>query len=121
VVCTLILIVYGRIATSNEDLFWALFAFSAVIFLAPYIGMVLAFQRMRMIDPARERPFKAPYARLLTLLCLAGLAGAIALLFYVPGEGLQWETILGVFGALVLGEVLIGVAGMRRHIPKPAI
>lgn len=120
VVCALMLIIYGRIATSNEDLFWALFAFSAVIFLAPYVGMVLAFQQMRKIDPARERPFKAPFARLLTGLCLAGLLGAIALLFYVPGEGFQVETILGVLGALVLGEVLIAVAGVRRKIPRPA-
>jgi amino acid transporter len=119
VVCTLLLIVYGRIATSNEDLFWALFAFSAVIFLSPYVGMVLAFQRMRKLDPARERPFKAPFAPLLTGLCVTGLIGAIALLFYVPGDGFQMETIYGVLGAAVLGEVLIGVAGLRRHIPKP--
>lgn len=120
VVCTLVLVAYGQISTSNEDLFWALFAFSAVIFLAPYVGMVLAFQQMRKIDPSRERPFKAPFARLLTLLCLTGLLGAIALLFYVPGDGFQVETIAGVLGALILGEVLIGVAGVRRRIPKAA-
>ena len=121
VVCTLMLLVYGRIATSNEDLFWALFAFSAVIFLMPYVGMVLTFQRMRKIDPLRERPFRAPFATLLTFLCVTALTGAISLLFYVPGDGPQWATIIGVIGALLLGEVLIAIAGLRRRIAKPAV
>lgn len=123
VVCTLLLLGYGRLATSNEDLFWALFAFSAVIFLSPYAGMALAFHRLRKTDPETARPFRAPGgnagAFVLTALCVGSLVGAILLLFYVPGEGLQWGTIWGVAGAVILGEILVAVAGLRRHIPKP--
>lgn len=123
VVCTLLLLVYGRLATSNEDLFWALFAFSAVIFLSPYAVMCLAFYRLRKSDAQRARPFRAPGgdagAFVLTALCVGSLTGAILLLFYVPGDGFQWGTIWGVAGALLLGEILVAVAGLRRHVPKP--
>ena len=91
-----------------------------MIFLSPYIGMALAFHRLRKIDPAQPRPFRAPFAAIITWLCVICLAGAIALLFYVPGDGFQFDTIFGVIGALVLGEVLIAVAGVRRKIPRPA-
>lgn len=124
VVCTLLLLVYGRLATSNEDLFWALFAFSGVIFMSPYLVMCLAFYRLRGVDPDTARPFRAPGggagAFLLTALCVASLGGAILLFLYVPGDGWQRETILGVAGAVILGEILVAVAGLRRHIPKPS-
>ena len=125
VVCTVLLLAYGSIATSNEDLFWGLFAFSAVIFMVPYVGLSLSFFRLRIIDPATPRPFRAPGgiigAFILTALCVGALLGAIFLFFYVPGDGPQWATIWGVVGAALLGEVLIAVAGVRRKIPKPAV
>lgn len=123
VVCTLLLLAYGRIAQTNEDLFWDLFAFSAVIFMLPYAAMALAFAQLRRIEPDAPRPFRipggAPVALVVTGLCLAALLGAIFLFCYVPGDGLQVQTIAGVAAALVLGELLIAIAGLRRHIAKP--
>jgi hypothetical protein len=40
--------------------FWSLFAFSAVIFLLPYEGMLLAFVKMRIVDADHHRPFRVP-------------------------------------------------------------
>ena len=59
-VSTVVLVLYGFLAGSNEDLFWSLFAFSAVIFLLPYQGMFLAFIKMRLIDPDHPRPYRVP-------------------------------------------------------------
>jgi amino acid transporter len=54
------LLLYGFLAGSNEDLFWSLFAFSGVLFLLPYVGMVMAFLSMRRKDPTHPRPFRVP-------------------------------------------------------------
>lgn len=43
-----------------DDVFWNLFAFSSVIFLLPYIVMMLAFRKLRRIDGARPRPYRVP-------------------------------------------------------------
>lgn len=43
-----------------DDLFWNLFAFSSVIFLLPYIAMMLAFRKLRLIDADSERPYRVP-------------------------------------------------------------
>ena len=55
---TSILILYGTLAGSGEELFWSLFAFSALIFLLPYLGLMLAFVRARTRDGTRPRPFR---------------------------------------------------------------
>ena len=105
---------YGALAESNEDLFWALFSFSAVIFMLPYAGMVLAFLKLRFSDPDAERPFKAPGgllgAILLTGTCFIILVMTIGLFLYVPGEGLQASTLYGVISVLIIGEGLIRLA-----------
>lgn len=123
VVCTIVLLVYGRVATSNEDLFWNLFAFSAVIFLAPYAGMSAAFLLARLRrTPAAPGAFRVPgglpVAFLLTGFCIVSLLGAIALLLYVPGEGLQRMTAGGVAVTLLIGEVLILFARSGRRRPR---
>lgn len=118
---TVVLILYGSAASSNEDLFWGLFAFSAVIFLAPYAALALAFFRMRLIDPKRRRPFRVPGgvvgAFLLTALCVSALSGAIFLFLYVPGEGVQQMTLIGLLVAIAVGEILIALAraGKKRR------
>jgi amino acid transporter len=102
---------YGVLAGSNEDLFWSLFAFSGVLFLLPYVGMVLAFLRMRRKDPTHPRPFRVPGGPLAAhgaaWLCIGILSIAIVLFMYTPGSGAEWAVIAGVIAQLALGEVLI--------------
>jgi len=111
IVSTVVLLLYGFLAGSNEDLFWSLFAFSAVIFLLPYQGMLLAFIKMRRVDPDHRRPYKVPggmaSALALTWICLAVLAISIVLFMYTPGEGVQLPVLAGVLVTLAIGEVVI--------------
>lgn len=122
IVCTVVLVLYGRIATSNSDLFWSLFSFSAAIFMMPYVGLVVAFARLRFIDADAPRPFKAPggplVACILAALCATTLLFAIALFIYVPGDGLQKETLAGVVVVILIGEVLIGASMLERRLRK---
>lgn len=110
-VCTGALVLYGRLATSNAELFWTLFSFSAVIFMLPYLVMALAFYKLRRSDPDRPRPFRAPASIVLTALCTVVLATSIFLFLYVPGEGLQVPTLVGVVVVLLAGELIMR-AGM---------
>jgi len=102
---------YGFMSGSNEDLFWSLFAFSAVIFLLPYQGMLMAFVRMRLIDPDHARPYRIPggnfVAAVLAGTCMLVLALAIILFMYTPEEGWQLPVVGGVIFMLVLGEFII--------------
>lgn len=117
-VSTFILVLYGFMSGSNEDLFWSLFAFSAVIFLLPYQGMFLAFIRCRLQDPDHPRPFQVPggtgVARLLAWTCFGVLALSIVLFVYTPGEGVDWTVALGVLATLMVGEVVIRFAENHR-------
>ncbi len=117
---TAVLVLYGFMAGSNEDLFWSLFAFSAVIFLLPYLGMMLAFVRLRTRDPDHPRPFSIPggilVAKLLAWTCFGVLSGAIVLFIYTPGEGIQWPVLLGAAALITLGEVAIRVAEKQATI-----
>ncbi|MEH6570193.1 MAG: APC family permease [Halioglobus sp.] len=110
-VSTIILVLYGFLAGSNEDLFWSLFAFSAVIFLLPYQGMFMAFIHTRVNDPDHHRPYRVPgglgSAKVMAWTCFAVLALAIILFVYTPGEGLQWPVLIGVIVTLAIGEVVI--------------
>lgn len=118
VVCSLALVLYGGLASSNEDLFWSLFSFSAVIFMLPYIGMVLAFLKLRFSDPDTTRPFRAPGGQVGAIviagLCVSVLIMTIVLFLYVPGEGLQQSTIWGVLVVLLVGEALIRLSKGHR-------
>ena len=114
VLSTLVLLFYGLIASSNEDLFWSLFSFSAVIFLLTYIGMMLAFLKLRKMDPERHRPFRVGggkwFPRVAAFSCLSVIGLALVLFIYVPGEGMHWPVFWGTIVTLVLGEVLVRTA-----------
>ncbi|HEY7775388.1 MAG TPA: APC family permease [Kineobactrum sp.] len=119
IVSTIVLLMYGLLALSNEELFWSLFTFSAVIFLLPYQGMLLTFIKMRVTDPDHHRPYRIPgglaIARLCAWSCLVILALAIVLFIYTPGEGLQWAVLVGVIVTLVVGEGVIRSAENHRR------
>jgi len=116
---TVVLLLYGFLSKSNEDLFWSLFAFSAVIFLLPYIGLLLAFIRSRIADKDRHRPFKVPggnaFAIFLACLCIVVLSLSILLFLYTPGVGIQFPVLAGALVMIAIGEVLIRWAEMHRR------
>lgn len=111
IVSTTVLVLYGFLSGSNEELFWALFAFSAVIFLLPYQGMLLTFMKMRVIDADHPRPYAVPgglgVARLCAFLCIAILALSVVLFIYTPESGIDWAVLGGVLVTLAIGEVVI--------------
>jgi len=112
---TLILILYGALAATSEDLFWSLFAFSAVIFLLPYLGLMLAFVRARTHDRQRPRPFKVPggdrTAISCAYLCFLTLTASIVLFVYVPEEGIQHPVLWGALCTLLIGELAVRWSG----------
>jgi len=114
-----LLLVYGVLAGSNEDLFWSLFAFSGVIFFLPYIAMAFAFLALRRRDPLHPRPFRVPGGALVAagagVICIATLSTAAFLFMVTPGEGPQVPVIAGVVGMLTLGEIIIRRAERRRR------
>jgi amino acid transporter len=114
IVVTAILVTYGLVAGSNEDLFWKLFAASAVLFLLPYIGAVSAFYRAREIDADRERPFRVPggkpMAFIITTVCIGILALSILLFMYVPGTGFDLPVVIGAGVSILIGELAIRYA-----------
>jgi amino acid transporter len=114
IITTLILLCYGFLATSNEDLFWDLFASSAVLFLLPYLGAVGAFWYMRRIDEARPRPFRVPggmgFASLITVVCIVLLLMTVLLFMYVPGEGFNLQVVIVAIGSILVGEAMILLA-----------
>jgi len=119
IVATLVLALYGFMAGTNEDLFWSLFAFSAVIFLLPYLGMFLAFVKMRIVDPDHPRPFAVPgnlsVAKLAAGLCFLVLSLSIVLFIYTPGEGVQVPVLVGALTMIFAGEIIIRFAESQKH------
>ncbi len=117
-VSTLVIVLYGALARSNEDLFWSLFACSAVIFLLPYVGMLFAFAHMRRIDPERPRPYRVPLsdgvARLMAAYCACIVIIAAALLMAAPGSGIDWPVASGVIVVFLIGELVIRYSESRR-------
>ncbi len=113
------LILYGFLAESNGELFWDLFAFSAVIFLLPYLAMLAAYIRSRLVDVDRERPYALPAGRIVAIacavICILTLTLSIVFFMYTPGEGIQWPVVFGAAALIGIGEVLIRYAELRKR------
>ena len=118
IISTLVIVVYGFMAGSNEDLFWTLFAFSSMVFLLPYLALFPAFLKLRKIDPDRERPYRVPggdgLAWVMVVLCMLFIVQAIVFFIWVPGEPIDWAyaapVLVGVVITLIVGEVLLWAA-----------
>jgi amino acid transporter len=123
-VATVALLFYGYTAESNADLFWSLFAFSAAIFLVPYVMLVFAFSRMRRIDPGRRRPYRVPggdaFGRLLAWVCGSLLVAALVLFIYTPGRGIDGPVFYGFVAVMIIGEVVIRITEQARHADPKA-
>jgi amino acid transporter len=118
IVSTLVVIVYGFLAGSNEDLFWTLFAFSSIIFLLPYLMLFPAFLKLRKSDPDAKRPYRFPgsktFAWIVSIICMIFVAQAIIFFVWVPGEPIDMAfalpILIGVVVTLLIGEVLLLVS-----------
>ena len=127
VVSTVVILLYGLLAASAEDLFWTLFAFSSIVFLLPYVLMFAAFLKLRHSEAAHPRPYRVPggnaFARVLVALCLLFIVQAIVLFVWVPGAELEARKAMAIIGGvvatLIVGEVLIWRA-QHRAPPVPA-
>lgn len=126
-VSTFVIVVYGVFASSAEDLFWSLFAFSSVIFLLPYLVLFPAFLRLRARDAETPRPYRVPGgaigASVMALVCTLFIVQAIFFFLWVPGQPVDWRKtgpiLTGVLLILGLGEIVIGVMKANRRGPPP--
>ena len=119
IITTVILAGYGLLASSNEDLFWSLFAASAVLFILPYVGVVAAFRYARKHDADRPRPFRVPggktVANLVTVVCISLLLMTALLFMYVPGTGFDWPVVIGAVVSILFGEAMIVLAEHQKR------
>jgi amino acid transporter len=115
IVSTLVLVFYGLIAKSNEDLFWTLFAFSSIIFLLPYLAMFPAFLKLRQVDAGIQRPYQVPGGKLLIwamgIICELFILQAILFFIWVPGQPVDWvyagPILIGVVVTILVGDGLL--------------
>jgi len=115
IISTVVIILFGFMAGSTEDLFWTLFAFSSMVFLLPYLALFPAFLKLRKIDTKVKRPYKVPGGKILitilAIICELFVVQAIVFFVWVPGEPIDMvfavPVILGVLITLIVGEFLI--------------
>lgn len=125
VVSTSVILAYGLLASSAEDLFWALFAFSSVIFLLPYLALFPAFLRLRSRDAMTPRPYRVPGgtigAWLMAIICTLFILQAILLFLWTPGAPIDWAQtgpiLAGIAATLVIGEIIILAMKANRRGP----
>lgn len=122
IVSTVVIVLYGFMAASAEDLFWSLFAFSSIIFLLPYLLVFPAFLRLRRIDAGTARPYRVPGGMttltLIAAICVLFILQAILFFVWVPGEPVDWSTAGPVLGGVVLtvliGEIILALQTRRK-------
>lgn len=119
-----VIIIYGFMAGTAEDLFWMLFEFSSMLFLMPYIILVFAFVKLRKDDASTVRPFKVPFgdnfALVLAVFMATVLSIAIMLFIWVPGYPMDWAytlpVLIGVIVVLVAGELIVSYSLNKNGI-----
>lgn len=123
VVSTGVIVAYGFLAGSAEELFWSLFAFSSIIFLLPYLVLFPAFVRLRLVEPDTARPYTVPGglagAWVMATVCTLFILQAVVFFVWVPGEPVDWSKtgpiLAGVAITLALGEIIIRPASTVSH------
>ncbi|WP_427981663.1 APC family permease [Agarivorans sp.] len=117
IVSTVVILIYGLMATNSDDLFWSMFAFSSCVFLMPYLLMFPAYLKLRLVDSDTARPFKVPGSlavqKAMTVVCFLIILQAV-ILFIFPDiifGSIDWQytlpILLGLVATIIVGEVLL--------------
>ena len=121
VVSTVVLLFAGIFLKNQNDLYFAVFAASSVVFLLPYLLMFPAVIRLRKIDPDRLRPFRVPGGRVglwaCVVLATVSIAASLVLFLWTPGAPVDWSytgPLLAIVAAALVGGELIVAWCMRR-------
>ncbi|MFM2479911.1 APC family permease [Celerinatantimonas sp. YJH-8] len=124
-VSTLVIIIYAFFASSNDELFWSMFAFSSCVFLVPYLLMFPAYLKLRLTDGDQPRPFKVPGSilvqKIMTVICFLIILQAVVLFIFpdVLSGKVDWSYTLpilsGVLITVAIGEILLKRATMHKH------
>jgi glutamate:GABA antiporter len=124
-----VVLVYGLLAKTAEELFWTTFAFSSVVFLLPYLLLFLAFLKLRRIAPdtasgelasTRPQPYRVPggyaVAVVLSVVCMVFITQSIVFFVVKPGAydaNYALAVLTGVCITIAVGEVLVRYARKR--------
>ena len=104
-VSIVLLLLYGLVAHTAEELFWTLLSIFAMVFMMPYVLMCLAFVRLRRADP-RPRPYRMPLgdrlASLWALFVALHVLAGICLFVVTPGAPMDWAYAGKIVGGVAL-------------------
>lgn len=124
---SIVLLVYGLLAKSAEDLFWTTFAFSSVVFLLPYFLLFLSFLKLRRAEPDIVRPYRVPggygVAVAMSVVCMAFLLQAIVFFIYKPQNfdpTYAGTVVGGVLLTVIIGELLVRYQRSHARHGAPA-
>ena len=119
---TLLIVVYGLLVSSAEELFWSMFAFSAVIYFLPYVLMYLAYIKLKKTDLDTKRPFKCPLGNVCSIVCMIIILINILLLIWVPGTPFDAayvvSILIGVAVCFAAEEIIIAVQSKRQMLKR---
>jgi glutamate:GABA antiporter len=129
VISTVVLLFAGIFIKDQNNLYFALFAASSVIFLLPYVLMFPAVIRLRRLDPGAERPFRVPGGMVglwvAVILATVSVVASLVLFLWTPGAPVDWSytgPLVGICAAaLVAGEVVVARSLRRRHGAAPPV
>jgi amino acid transporter len=129
IVATVVLLFAALFVKSQDDLFYAIFSASAVVFLMPYLILFPAAWTLRRKDPDAERPYRVPggtvVLALLSALTTVIIFATLVLFLWpeIPHAPAAWSftgPLLAIVGVtLVVGEVIVArqmrlMRGTRR-------
>ncbi|MEI8131874.1 MAG: APC family permease [Leptolinea sp.] len=127
VVSTVVIILYGFMAGSAEDLFWTLFKFSSIIFFLPYLLLFPAFIVLRKKDASTMRPYKMAggdlFALIAGVVCEIFIVQAIVFFLWVPGQEASPDTLpvlIGMFLTILVGEIILLSLGKKKKATQVA-
>ena len=121
IISTVVLLFAGIFLKDQDNLYFALFAASSVIFLLPYVLMFPAIIRLRKVDPGTDRPYRVPGGTfglwLSVALATGSVIASLVLFLWTPGVPVVWgytgSLVAICAGAIVAGEIVVGYSFRR--------